>query len=201
MLRIKKRLRLLLLVFFLVAIIIILAPVFLTYSSDYKKTEAIILFLGPDFSARQKEAYRLINAGMADYLIVPAHHKIYKVISEGGKKYLSLKESLFAQKQGFATQKFPKYYEDTHIEILQANKIMSFHGLNSAIFVSSPYHMRRISIIAGEVFDLNKGEYYFVPTSFEKAPFIFWKLSWTDWRKIVRESAKIAWFQIYRLWT
>lgn len=201
MLKVKHRLRLLFLIFLLVAIIAVSSPVFLTYSSDFKKTEAIVLFLGPDFSARQKEAYRLINAGMADYLIIPAYRKTYKINSEGEKKYLSLKEPLYSQKQVYDTHKFPNYFEDTHIEIMQANKIMRFHNLSSAIFVSSPYHMRRIRIMAEKIFDLKQGEYYFVPTSFEKAPVMFWELSWTDWKKVGREVGKIIWFQIYRLWT
>ena len=67
---------------------ILYSPRFLLYSSEYKKANAIILLLGPDFKARQKEAYRLINDGMTDYLIIPAYHKAYRIYDKGTMKYL-----------------------------------------------------------------------------------------------------------------
>jgi len=58
---------------------VLYSPRFLLYSSEYRKADAVILILGPDFKARQKEAYELIDEGMADYLIIPAYHKVYRV--------------------------------------------------------------------------------------------------------------------------
>ena len=37
------------------------APYYLLYSSPYKKADAIVVLLGPDFKARQKEANDLIR--------------------------------------------------------------------------------------------------------------------------------------------
>jgi len=74
---------------------------------------------------------------------------------------------------------------------------MSSYGLNSAILVSSPYHMRRIKLIVMKVFDTNKGDFYFVPTSYEKAPANCWELSFTDWKKVRKEYGKILWFFLY----
>ena len=54
-------------------------PHYLLLSTDYRKADAIILLLGPDFSARQKEAHRLIQEGMADYLIISAYDKTYRI--------------------------------------------------------------------------------------------------------------------------
>ncbi|MGD0169290.1 MAG: hypothetical protein ABSE54_06180, partial [Smithella sp.] len=75
-----KRNKGLVILFFILVILaglILYSPRFLLYSSEYKKADAIILFLGPDFKARQKEAYGLLSEGMADYLIIPAYHKTY----------------------------------------------------------------------------------------------------------------------------
>jgi len=179
---------------------VLFSPRFLLYSSKYKKADAIILLLGPDFKARQKEANKLINDGMADYLIIPAYHKAYRIYDKGTMKYLS--PNLHSFKSGQKNVAVPpSFYEDTHLEIIDAQKVMSGYGLNSAIFVSSPYHMRRIQIIVMKVFDTNKGDFYFVPTRYERAPANYWELSLADWKKIRREYGKILWFFLYFPWS
>lgn len=180
--------------------IILYSPKFLLYSSEYKKANAIVLILGPDFKARQKEAYKLINEGMADYLIVPAYHKIYRVYDKAMKKYLSSNLYLSKSNKKNVTAP-PEFYEDTHLEIVEAQKIMSDYGWKSAIFVSSPYHMRRIKFIVMKVFDTHGSIFYFVPTQYEKAPANFWELSIADWKKVRREYSKILWFFLYFPWS
>lgn len=180
--------------------LILYSPRFLLYSTEYRRANAVILILGPDFKARQKEAYKLINEGMADYLIIPAYHKIYKVYDKEMKKHLLPNLYLAkSNKENIAAP--PQFYEDTHLEIVEARKIMSDYGLNSAIFVSSPYHMRRVGLITGKVFDKSGSVLYFVPTHYEKAPADFWELSAADWRKVRREYGKILWFLIYFPWS
>lgn len=179
---------------------VLYSPKYLLYSSEYKKANAIILLLGPDFKARQKEANRLINDGMADYLIIPAYHKIYRIYDKGMMKYLS--SNLYSFKSGQKNiASSSSFYEDTHLEIIDAQKVMSIYGLKSAIFVSSPYHMRRIQIIVMKVFDTNIGKFYFLPTNYEKAPANFWELSLSDWRKVRKEYGKILWFFLYFPWS
>jgi hypothetical protein len=198
----KKRSLIWLIIVLLIGGIIVYAPHFLLYSSSYQKADAIILFLGPDFTARQKEAYKIIDEGMADYLIIPAYHKIYRIFDEGNIKYLS--PNLFLRssiKKKALVAPAPSFYEDTHVEIIEAGKIMSDYRLQSAIFVSSPYHMRRIKLIVSKVFTAQKGDFYFVPTSYEKASANFWELSWADWKKVGREFGKILWFFLYIPWT
>ena len=184
----------------MISTIIMSAPRFLLYSSSYQKADAIILLLGPDFTARQKEAYRVINEGMADYLIIPAQNKVYLIYNEGEIKYLSRNLSAKNGSRKDIANSL-NYYEDTHLEIIEARKIMSKYGLHSAIFISSPYHMRRIKLIAIKVFDNKSGELYFVPTSYEKAPAKFWELSGADWKKVGREYSKMLWFSLYAPWT
>ena len=199
---IKRSKGLVLLIFILVLLagFILYSPRFLLFSSEYKKADAIILLLGPDFKARQKEADELINEGMADYLIVPAYHKTYGIYDKGKGKYL-LPDLRTIQTANDNVLHPPGFYEDTHVEIIEAQKIMSAYGLKSAIFVSSPYHMRRIKLIAMKVFDLNKADFYFVPTRYEKVPVNYWELSWADWKKVRREYGKILWFYIYFTWS
>ena len=196
MIKINKILVVGILLLMLLGGFVLFSPRFLLYSSKYKKADAIILLLGPDFKARQKEANKLINDGMADYLIIPAYHKAYRIYDKGTMKYLS--PNLYSFKSGQQNVAVPpSFYEDTHWEIIEAQKVMSSYGLNSAILVSSPYHMRRIKLIVMKVFDTNKGDFYFVPTSYEKAPANCWELSFTDWKKVRKEYGKILWFFLY----
>lgn len=181
-----------------IAGMVLISPRFLLYSTEYKKTDAIIILLGPDFKARQKEANALIHKGMADYLIIPAYHKAYEIHAESKDKKLLPYLSSFRFNKVLS---YPHFYEDTHIEIIEAQQVMALFGLKSAIFVSSPYHMRRVKFIAGKVFDADKGDFYFVPTRYEKAPKNFWELSPVEWKKVRREYSKIIWFYIYATWS
>lgn len=174
------------------------APRFLVYSTNYAKVDAVIVLLGPDFSARQMHARDLIEKGMADYLMIPAYEKTYRIehgkmqsLDNGNKKNNTNKKSKPAA---------PKYFEDTHLELMKAKETMTRHGWKSAIFVSSPYHMRRIRIIVEKEFD-DLPESYFSPTPFESAPLNIWQLKASDWKKVWREYVKISWFILYSPWT
>ncbi len=178
-----------------------IAPRFLLYSSAYDKADGIVLFLGPDFSLRQKQADKLISENKADYLIIPAYKKTFRINSAGSIKSFSpdLSAGNF-NKKSISALNYPRYYEDTHLEVLETRMVMDDYRLKSAIFVSSPYHMRRIGYIVRKVFADKKITCYFVPTDFEKAPANFWELSLADWRKVGREYGKIIWFFIYTSW-
>ena len=192
----RKRIFVSILVILSLLVLILTAPHYLLYSSPYKKADVIVLLLGPDFNARQKEASDLISEGMTDYLIIPAYNKTYRVLNKGAIRYLP--ENMPERKKSNKNVDVaPRFYEDTHWEIMEAKKVMSHYGLTSAIFVSSPYHMRRIKIIVVRVFDKNDGVFYFIPTHYEKAPAEFWELSSADWKKVAREYGKILWFYIY----
>jgi len=168
------------------------APRFLVYSTNYTKVDAVIVLLGPDFNARQMHARDLIKKGMADYLIIPAYEKTYRI--EHGK----MKSLDSGNKKNNPVA--PKYYEDTHLELIKAKETMTMYGQKSAIFVSSPYHMRRIRIIVEKEFD-DLSQSYFSPTPFEAAPLNIWQLKASDWKKVWREYIKISWFILYSPWT
>ncbi|MRR17969.1 MAG: hypothetical protein EG826_16090 [Deltaproteobacteria bacterium] len=174
------------------------APGFLSYSTHYAHADAVILLLGPDFNARQKHARDLIEKGMADYLIIPAYGKTYH-FEQGVMRLLPAEKDRSVQSE--KTQPIlPQYYEDTHLELIKAKRTMTLLGRKSAIFVSSPYHMRRIRIMVNKEFDLYP-LFYFSPTPYDPAPLSAWELSASDWKKIWREYIKIAWFMIYFPWT
>lgn len=197
--RVKK---ILLLLFAAVVIFtpsILSAPKYLVYSTNYVKADAVIVLLGPIFSDRERHALDLMKKGMADYLIIPAHNKTYYV-SQGGLKQISSGKTEKNSIKGNLDPAMPLYYEDTHLELIAAKKIMKKYGQKSAIIVSSPYHMRRIQIMVNKEFDKNWG-YYFSPTPYETAPLNAWELKASDWKKVRREYVKILWFMIYYPWT
>lgn len=176
---------------------VIRAPGLLLYETRFEKSDVIVVLLGPDFSARNRHARELMQRGMSDYLIIPAYHKTY-FMDQGVIKNMN-HTSEKAGRPGENNLAAPRYVEDTHLELLEAKKMMAVYGRTSAIFVSSPYHMRRIQLIVKKVYG-NDGRYYFSPTPYETAPQDFRQLKSSDWKKVWREYLKISWFMIYSLW-
>jgi hypothetical protein len=91
---------------------------------------------------------------------------------------------------------YRKHYEGTHVEALEAKRILDERGFRSAILISSPYHMRRIRLIAGTVFGGGYALTY-VPARNQAAP------TGADWdnragrRMVVREYLKTFWFFLH----
>ncbi|MEE9910280.1 MAG: YdcF family protein [Deltaproteobacteria bacterium] len=185
-------------VIFVLAVGMFYAPGFLAYSTNYAKVDAVILLLGPDFSARQKHARDLIEKGMADYLIIPAYGKTYYV-DQGIMKLLQ-GDKVRDSRDGKKNSLLEQYYEDTHLELMKAKNTMKMGGQKSAIFVSSSYHMRRIRLMVDKEFG-HQSVYYFSPTPYDPAPVCAWQLKASDWKKVWREYVKILWFMIYSPWT
>ena len=92
---------------------------------------------------------------------------------------------------------YKNYYEDTHVELLEGKRIMDEMGLRSVILVSSPYHMKRIKLIAERVFTGQEYSFTCVPTPLER-PFAAgdW-LNKTNGMLMLREYAKLTWFFLY----
>ena len=194
----KKIMPILMMLVAVLAAAIFYAPRFLAYSTDYAKADAIIILLGPVFSDREKHARDLVEKGMADFLFIPAYNKAYTV-DHGRLKLLPGKAGKNSE-NGTYNSAAPRFYEDTHLELIAAKKTMERYGQKSAIFVSSPYHMRRIQLMVGKEFDRDF-KTYFSPTLYETAPLDVWELKASDWKKVWREYVKILWFLIYSSWT
>lgn len=197
-----RTLRKIIFILIMVAIVlaagVVYAPRYLAYSTNYAKADAVIVLLGPVFNDRERYARDLIQKGMADYLIIPAYRKTY-CVDHGKLKPLSDKTDKNNIKGNIDPVALP-YYEDTHLELIAAKKTMKMYGQKSAIFVSAPYHMRRIQIMVDKEFG-KQSRYYFSPTPYETAPLNAWELKASDWKKIRREYVKILWFMIYSPWT
>ena len=179
--------------------ILFYAPHYLTYSDKPRSSDAVVLLVGPDFEARKKEANHLIGDGYADFLIIPAYGRISKATKDGTLK--SVKKNRANRKNPArnerAAKSAQKIYENTHLEMLYAKAMIDEHGLKSAIFVSSPYHMRRIKIIAGRIFDQKDYELSFVPTRYEKPCNNPWWTNKYGFRRVMGEYIKIGWFLLY----
>jgi hypothetical protein len=94
---------------------------------------------------------------------------------------------------------YPGYYENTHREVLYAQKIMNAMGLKSAIMVSSPYHMKRIKMICEKTFGEQARYISYVPTSHEPGMTDFGHVDPAETKMVILEFAKICWFRLYSL--
>ena len=75
--------------------------------------------------------------------------------------------------------------------------MMEHYGLKSAIFVSSPDHMRRIKIITEKVFDKKDVQIAFVPVRSETRHHDLRDLTPSDYTRMGKEYIKIVWFLMY----
>jgi hypothetical protein len=187
----KLFITLLLVLMLLLGLAVSAAPGFLVYADKPTKSDAVVLFLGEDFISREKEARLLLRDGYAQLMIVPVYHQAFSLSSPiryAGAKGAPVSSSMDG---------YPGYYEKTHIEILEAKKMMKDRGLDSAIMVSSPYHMKRIKMICENTFGEQARGLSYVPTRFENAPTSARRLQWKNWVFVAREYVKICWFRMY----
>ena len=193
----SKTKKLTFLVFLFIAALLILleyAPHYLTYADTPVKSDAIVLFIGlvQDNRARQEEANLLITQGYARYFLIPAYGKVSKVssaLSHAGTKALP--------NPIISNLKTKSYFENTHVEVLEAKRMMEHYGLKSAIFVSSPDHMRRIKIITEKVFDEKDVRIAFVPARSETSHHDLRDMTPSDYTRMGKEYIKIVWFLMY----
>jgi len=144
----------------------------------------------------------LIEKGYADNLVVPYHLKWLKrnrtgMVDEtpGFMKYASYET--YKCRLIRCDSVYAKKIENTHLEIIVAKDIMENADLNSAIFVSHPYHMRRLKLIASTVFHEAKYDLRYVPTHYATVSKYFWYLNKSEAIWVIKEYAKIIWFMIY----
>jgi hypothetical protein len=173
------------------------SPGFLYYADGLERADAVVLYSGPGQKHRLQEARQLIADGYARYLIIPD----FGIVSRSGEdgSLESLAPELWGQAQslrGTAPPVYSRYVESTHVEALEAKRILDRLGLHSALMVSSPYHTRRINMICARVFDRNY-RFVVVPARTQQT------YSLRDWldrdirQKIVSEYVKMGWFLVY----
>jgi len=167
------------------------APRLLIYADNPAQSDAVVLFVGPDDMARQKEARRLLNEGYGRFLIVPAYHQVFM------RGNIPVPVGVPGTTRSGVDKRYPGFYENTHIEALYAKQIMDAMGLKSAVMVSSAYHMRRISLIAKKVFGEQSRCFSYVPGSTGRNPVAMQELGPADWMFVIQEYVKICWFRLY----
>lgn len=166
---------------------------FLNLNEKPIRCDAIVLFVGPSYQARLKEAHQLMKEGYTDTLIVPAYRRSY--VMENGDVVRDLNPSDFQLDR----TEYPKYYERTHIEILEARKIMEELGFTSAIMVSAPTHMRRIKIISSKVFYPGKFQIRYIGSRYLRPHNLLSAFNLSDLRFAVTEAVKIISFVVYQI--
>ncbi len=195
-----KRFILFLIIFALIIGAFTGAPYYLTRADKPAKSDVVVLLIGSKVAPRREEVLKLIEDGYTRYIIIPAYRKITdtgvfsnQTTQSSHKPDPSLVSGRFINIPGY-----PGHFEDTHVEILEAKKMMDRAGFKSAIFVSSPYHMRRISIIANAVFKETGYRLTFVPSRYEQLNGALWFLKKRDFDFVTKEYSKIIWFLLYR---
>jgi hypothetical protein len=176
------------------------APYYLVRTDKRVKSDVIVLLVGPKFAPRKEEVFKLIEDGYARHVIIPAYGKVSDagLFSNPATQVNPKPDPSLIKGRIVRLSNYPKYFEDTHIEIVEAKKMMDKAGFKSAIFVSSPYHMRRISIIANKVFGKKDYQLVFVPSRYEQRSGALWFLNKRDLKLVSTEYSKIAWFMLYR---
>jgi hypothetical protein len=190
---------------------LILSPRYLLYSDAPRKSDIIIIFPDPELDAIRREAQQLIGNGYSKYLCIPTSFSLYRVdqdktgftavlnpaVKPGIGLSLRRFEDNISMDYFLKTKQdcgFPQYFENTHVEMLLAKKVMDAYGFKSAIFVSSPYHMKRIKVMANRVFcsayDIT------LVSSFEKSNDGLLIL-WNEPKHVFMEYMKLIWFLCY----
>ena len=193
---------------------LILSPRYLVYADAPQKSDIIILFPVPEFEALNKEARELMKDGYSDYLCIPTSLSLYragragsgqtavrlpniKTTVQAGRPRLQDDISMTYFQQIRREYHFPRYYENTHVEMLLAKRVMDAYGYKKAIFVSSPAHMKRIKIMANMVFD-SAYDIELVPSRYLKS-FEIPLPSRMDMEHVFTELSKMVWFRCYDL--
>ena len=182
----------------LVLLFVIFSPGFLFCEDTPRKADAVVLFVGPGNESRLDEARQLIREGYARYLIIPNHEEVFGLNKQGELEQLSgIIPHRKQVRSVILAARYKKYFENTHVEALEARRMMDERGIKSAMLVSSGYHMRRIRMISGRVFDSQKYAISYNPARWQ-APFDAADWLDRDRRKIIgSEYVKIGWFLLY----
>ena len=173
------------------------APYYLTYQNPPIKSDTVVLLVGPEGLSREEKVKQLISDGYSGYLLIPAFGEVLKASGNGRLSLIQKSDSVRNQFSFEAPLLINwRVYENTHVEILLAKSMMDDANFRSAIFVSAPYHMRRIELIAERVFDEKIYHLVFVPITHEDRNQIFWWLDNKKRRWIVSEYIKIFWLLV-----
>ncbi len=174
------------------------SKVLLSYNEKPRKVDAIVLLMGPKVKARTEKAKQLLKSGYSDCLLIPAHDQVVKNTGIDILGRTSKASFYYAGLSPFETDKKPSWiYENTHIEVIYAKRMMDALNFTSAIFVSSPFHMMRVKLISRQVFKAHKYKIYFDYFRYVNSDRPVLLVHIDNLRSITYEYIKIAWFLLY----
>jgi hypothetical protein len=180
------------------ALLLPYAPSYLKYAEKPSACDCIVLLIGPENVSRQERAREILGKGYTNCLIIPALGKLATGPSSLGLVTGKSEHAQAPLTDSLCEQWQYRLMENTQLEILLAKKSMDRHSMKSVIFVSSPYHMRRVRIIADSVFGHGEYRTAFVPGNHENnEPSAWWILDGHDLWWVSSEYLKIAWFLVY----
>lgn len=167
-------------------------PHYLAVADAPAPADVIVAFTGPDQTARDRTVQDLLAAGLSDWVLIPAAGAVRQYGHTGP---LGPEPRTFYK---YPVARHPhdtdNIFEDTHLELVHAKTLMDRFGFKSAMLVSSPYHMRRIRLIARFVFDRQPYKLYYVPSNHEKLHKYSWMLHDYDRQWVFQECGKIGYF-------
>ncbi|MDA8133270.1 MAG: YdcF family protein [Desulfobacteraceae bacterium] len=170
------------------------AAAWLEYTEPPAPSDAVVLFVGPDYTERKKEAFQLLEEGYAARILIPA----FNIILTSADPKTPDTEFYLPAPPGWS--RYPDYYENTHVELLEAKKMMDAAGHTSALLVSSPFHMRRISLISKTVFPDEKYHLTFRGSRYARAKDFSSLFRQPRIEQIFEEYLKISGFYLYHLY-
>jgi hypothetical protein len=171
----------------------VLLPDYLLYATPPEKADAAVLFLGPGEEARRQQVDELVAKGWVKFVIVPWQGEI---IETRVSKAPVTPEKTARMARAVRVDLAASFVERTHVEVRQALALMEHIDATRAIFVSAPYHMRRIALITRRVFPPDKYDISFRPTAYDP-PQRPWFTHWEDVKWVLSEWGKIGWFLLY----
>ncbi|MEW6267124.1 MAG: hypothetical protein AB1641_28960 [Thermodesulfobacteriota bacterium] len=173
---------------------------YLAYQDEPFPCDTIMLVMGGDQSRRDQGAVDLAAAGFSRKIIVPAYNRVCSTDMPNWPESVRFPyqkcRPANVNPTALYTNTSYKNVENTHLEVLMARNMMKELGLKSAIFVSSPYHLRRIKIICDRVFEGGVRLGY-RPSRDENPHTWTWFFHWDEIRWVLTESVKIIYFLYY----
>ncbi|MBW2429765.1 MAG: YdcF family protein [Deltaproteobacteria bacterium] len=186
-----------------VAGVVYFAPDYLLYADVPQGSDAVMILDGSDYINRRKEAVFLVKNGYAKFIFTPGRTRFLTKTADGIYSYtgndIDEINAILEEIKAFRTdapKKNQNILEQTHTALIIAKQVMERVNISSAIFVSNPYHMRRIKLIADNVFEDSVFKIYCVPSRYSKISTL-WLLHIKDIKWIISEYIKIAWFRVY----
>jgi hypothetical protein len=178
-----------------------LAPFYLAHQTPIAPSDTIIVLIGPGDEAKLKSALWVAESRYAHHLLVPGMgfscDQLKADCIEITRQRFALAGRAAEPRMTSSFEELPWYCLQTHHELVLSRRMMEAMGLNSAIVISHPYHMRRISLIVDTVFENSSLRLHFLPAQTDTAPDAFWWLSAYHWKWTLSEYLKIAWFWLY----